>query len=141
MKDTDIDPNRKPESRIERFNAFFQDVPLWGGQEWKTLSVDEIVSIFREAAVDILEVFQQRHDDAVRQHSMKNRFARRWQEFCGWKAPHAPSLEEILQDMATRCKDLSSWTKQNKSRLFYAGSDMSAFIDKPAAVAERLTAA
>ena len=141
VKDIDMDPNRKPESRIERFNAFFQDVPLWGGQEWKTLSVDEIVPIFRGAAADILEVYQQRHDEAVREHSMRNRLARWWREFRGWKAPYVPSQEEIVQDMAARCKNLSNWMRQNSSRPFYAGSDMSVFIHKPAAVAERLVAA
>jgi hypothetical protein len=141
VNDTDIDTNRKPESRIERFNAFFQNVPLWGGQEWKTLSVDEIIFIFRGASVDLLEVYQQRHDEAIREHSMRNRFARWWREFRGWKAPYVPLQEEIVQDIAARCKDLSNWMRQNSSRPFYAGSDMSVFIHKPAAVAERLIAA
>jgi len=140
VSDSDKDPGQKPESRIERFNAFFQDVPIWGGQGWKALSVDEIVPIFREVAVDIIEVYQQRHDDAIREHSMRNCLARWLQGIRGWKAPYVPSQEEVLQDMATRCKNLSNWMKQNSSRPFYAGSDMSVFIHKPAAVAERLIA-
>lgn len=138
VKVSEVDFDRKPESRIERFEEFFQGVPLYGGEEWKTLSVDDIVSIFRGAAVDILEVYQQRHDDAIREHSKRNHFARWWQEFRGWKAPQVPSQEEIIQDMATRCRDLSDWMEQNSARSFFEGSDMSVFIYKPTAVAKQL---
>lgn len=86
-------------------------------------------------------MYGERRDEAVQKHSMKNRVVRWWLEFRGWKAPYVPSRGEIIQDMAARCTDLSDWMRRNSTRPFYSGSDMSVYIDKPAAVAERLTAA
>lgn len=137
----DIDFNQKPSTTIERFEAFFHDVPLWGGQEWKTLSVDEIVPIFQEAVVDILQVYQQRHDAAIQEHSSHSRFVRWWKELRGWKAPYIPSRDEVVQDMAARCRRLADWMRANNSRPFFAGFDMSHLTHKPEAVAARLVAA
>lgn len=136
----DVDLNQKPSTTIERFDAFFRDVPLWGGREWKTLDVEEIASIFREAAVDIRQVYQERHDAAVREHSSRNGLVRWWKERRGWKAPYIPSQDEIVQDMAARCRRLANWMRANSSRPFYADSDMSHLIHKPEAVAAQLAA-
>jgi len=137
-KDQEMDTNHQPESRIERFDAFFQNVPLWGGKEWETLTVDEIVSIFLGAADDIYEVWRQRHDEALLEHSTRNALVRWWKELRGWKAPPLYSRKEIITSMVARCEDLSLWVRQNSSRRFYMDSDMSVFIQKPAEVAKRL---
>lgn len=125
-------------SQIERFHAFFQDVPLHGGKEWKTLHVDEIVLIFRNAATNIVQECQQRHDTEIQEYSARNRFAQWWMKLRGWKVQCVPSEEVVIQSMADQCELLSNWMRENSSRPFYAGSDMSVFINKPLAVANQL---
>ncbi|EKD58356.1 MAG: hypothetical protein ACD_56C00146G0015 [uncultured bacterium] len=134
----DVDINQESETVIERFDAFFKDVPLHGGKEWKTLSVNEIVPIFREAAVEIRKMYQAWHDAAIQQHSTKNPLIRWWLEIRGWTAPCVPSEKELIEDIATRCMRLSSWMGENSTRPFYAGSDMNYLICKPKEVAEKL---
>lgn len=133
-----IDLGHKPSTAIDRFHEFFRDVPLWGGREWKTLDVDEIETVFREAAVCIREMHQQQRDIAVKEHLERNGIIRWWKELRGWKTPYVPSQDEILQAMAARCTQLSEWMLSMSRRSFYADSDMSYLIRKPKEVAERL---
>ncbi len=51
---------------------------------------------------------------------------------------HSVSEELIGQQMIKRARSLSEWMLHNRHRSFYMDSDMSAFIDKPRSVAERL---
>ena len=134
----EIDLDRKPTTVIERYNAFFQDVPLHGGHEWKTLSIDEIVTIFRDAAVEIHQACQAQHDASVLAHASRNFIVRGWQDLWGWKAPEVPSLDAIVDSMVVRCRALSTWMRGSARRPFYAGSDMSHFITKPWEVSNRL---
>ncbi|MCR4274808.1 MAG: hypothetical protein NUW02_02035 [Candidatus Campbellbacteria bacterium] len=125
---------------IDRFNGFFHNVPIWGGQEWKILSVDEIVTIFRQAAVEIVKVYQQRHVEAVLAHSNYNAFVRWWKEKMeNWVPPTIPSREMVIKDMVERCYELSRWMRRNQHRPFYSGSNMSHLINKPTEVAAKLT--
>jgi len=134
----EVNHNQEPATKIDRFNAFFSDVPLHGGKEWKTLSIKEIIAFFLEAVVEIHKEYEKRYSTSVQEHSSLNPLMRRWKEFRGWKAPYIPTEVEIIKDVAVRCKELSDWMQKNSSRPFYAGSDVSYLIEKPKAVAEQL---
>ena len=138
VKDDEINPKQMSESIIERYNNFFQNAPLYGGKEWRTLNVDEIVSVFFDAVIEIRKLYQRLHDDAVSEHSKRNYFMRFCYEFYGWEIPNVPSQEEIIQDMVNRCRELSNWMASKSSSSFYMDSDMSDFMDKPIRVVEQL---
>lgn len=38
------------ESVVARYNALYQEVPLWGGKEWRTLGIDDLVAMHHDAA-------------------------------------------------------------------------------------------
>ena len=126
-------------SAIKRFNAFFEGIPLWGGQEWETLGIEEIVAIFREAATEMHKQSKEQYYTAILEHDDRWWIVRWWKELRGWKLPHVHSEVEIIQAMAKRCRRLSEWMTANASRPFYAGSDMSYLIEKPVEVAIALT--
>ncbi len=134
----DVDLNSQPSTALERYEAFFQGVPLWGGKGWETMSVDDILSIFRKAALDIVQIFRHMYDVAVHEHACRHWFIRWYRELRGWKPPPIPSEQEILLAMADRCKGLSDWMEVNQYRPFYVGSNMSQFVNKPKAVAQQL---
>jgi len=126
-------------SRIRRFNAFFRDVPFGdGGQEWKTLSVEEIVKFFRKVGMDMRDVYQQVYDAEVREHATRNPIVRWWKEVRGWKASSVPQKVMIFLEIAARCSTLSEWMEQNRSRGKFYVDAMYVFIDKPAEVAKQL---
>ena len=136
---TPVEVSKKSDTIIERFNKFFNDVPLYNGEEWKTLSVDEIVSVFKEAAVAIRNVYQQKHNEAVQEFESWNRPKKWWKvDVCEWEPPGVPTEDALLRDMAERSEDLSEWASNNQYRPFYSGSDMSYLVNKPAAVAARI---
>lgn len=93
----------------ERFEDLFSDVPIRNGQKWKSASVDELVTLFKNVAVI-----------CVKAHSGR------------------VTVKDMLDDMANRCEDLASWMQANQYRRFYMESDMSHLIGKPRAVAERI---
>jgi hypothetical protein len=137
QKETDLD--KKPNDVIERFWAFFTDVPLHGGQEWETLSADEIAAIFQEAAAAIEQLRTEEYNVAVAEHNKKNCLARWWDEkIRGWKAPRIGAQSEIMKKMSQKCRNLADWMEINQHRAFYVNSDMSYLIRKPRAVAELL---
>ncbi len=123
---------------IDRFNAFFVNVPLWGGKEWKTLQVDQIVLFFSEVAVDIRNKYQRDYDIQMNEHLARSRFMRWFKESQGWKPPSVPSQKEIIQYIVNRCRYLSDWMRENSNRKFYIDSDMSYLIQKPNEVADIL---
>ena len=131
-KDEDVDVLP---SNMERYQAFFKGAPVFGGHEWKTLGIDEIVSIFQGAAKDILEMYKQQHDIEVQRHSARNFLMRWWEKFRGWEAPHVQTYQEIVQGMIQKCKKLSEWTKNYSE---YYDTNMEDFMHKPEAVAKCL---
>lgn len=134
----DVDPAQGTLSALVRYQALFIGVPLLGGDEWKTLSVDELVSICHEAASEAHDLFQRRRADAMQEHAQQWVFARWWREWRGWQPPEAPSREEIFAVMADECLRLSRWMQEHQNRPFYVDSDMSYLVYKPAKVAELL---
>ncbi len=123
---------------VRRYEALFQGVPIHGGQEWKTLSSEELVNLFRQAADQIHDRLQWERNVAVWTHEARSRIVRWWQERRGWSAPAVPSSHAIVMGMANRCVALADWMKEHQYRPFYQGSDMSDFIEKPRTVARRL---
>lgn len=123
---------------IDRFNAFFANVPLWGGKEWKTLEVDQIVLFFSEVAVDIRNKYQRDYDIQMNEHLASSPILRWFKESRGWKPPCVPSQKEIIQYIVNRCRYLSGWMKENSTRKLYIDSDMSYLIQKPNEVADIL---
>ena len=135
-----VTPHQKTTTNIQRYNAFFTDVVVWGGQEWRTLSVNEITLFFREVAVDLRWAYQQRHDVAMREYDRHNRFVRWWKRSRGWKAPHVPTQEEVVKEIATRCRNLSKMVEWKCSSPIYTDTRMDHLISKPNDVAEMLEA-
>ena len=125
---------------LERVQGLFTDVPLLGGKEWETFSIDELVQLFREAGKEAVEIQQQLRDEAVREHRQRSGLVRWWREVFGWKEPFVPTIKQVLNSMAKRCQSLSSWTRTIQARPFYADSDMEYLAIKPSAVAAQLIA-
>ncbi len=126
-----------PQTNIEKYAAFFEDF-IREGRNWEIHSVDEIVVIFRAAAHDIHEKYQQLHDATVAQHAAHCDMVAWWLGMNGYKPQEVPSLESILDAMEKRCEAFSCWVKGIQYRPFYAGSDISQFISKPLKVAAKL---
>lgn len=122
-----------------RFHNFFTDVPLFGGQEWRTETPETIAAFFEEAAIEFKKNFENESRLAVEEHSRKSWFIRKWHEFRGWKPPKTYTRDEILSEMASKCLRLAHWMEANQYRPFYVGSDMSYLILKPRAVARMIT--
>jgi hypothetical protein len=121
-----------------RFETFFDGVPLHGGDEWKSLEADEIVAIFKEAAAVIKGIFQERHDTAIAEHSRLNLFVRFWSKIRGWRAPVVPTDRQLFDEMIGRCNRLADWAKSNRHRQFYEGCELEYLIKKPREVARLL---
>ncbi len=134
----EIDLNKKPTDPIDRFHTFFDDVPIFGGKEWETLTPEQIVEVFKEAATEFHNRSVRRHEEVVSEHTKRNPIIRWWRERRGWHAPKIASVEQIEKEMANQCRELATWMRTNQRRPFYAGSDMSRFIVKPEAVAKIL---
>jgi hypothetical protein len=132
-------PNDKPLTALQRFWAFFVGVPIFGGHEWRTLAVEEIVAIFRQAAAEARQICQEQHDAAIREHQSQWWLSRWWKERQGWQAPAIMSDDEILGRMAEYCRQLSTKMRTGAMREALAGIDSSVFIEKPEAVAAQLT--
>lgn len=135
-----VTPHQKTTTNIQRYNAFFVDTAVWGGQEWRTLSVNEIVLFFREVAVDLCFAHQQRHDVVMREYNRHSRLTRWWKRLRGWKAPHIPTQDEVVQEISVRCRNLSKTMAWKCSSRFYTDVDMDHLISKPKEVAEVLDA-
>ncbi len=134
----EMDLSKTPNTAIEHYEAFFVDVPLYSGQEWKSLEVPEIVEIFLEARAEIQALLESRVKDSIERHNNRNWFFRKWLEYRGWKAPITPSLKDITTAMCSRCENLAEWMAVNSQRPFYRDSDMSYFVVKPRAVSKAL---
>ena len=115
----------RAKTTIGRFWNFFENVPLWAGDEWKTMETEEIAAFFREAA----EALKQQIIDT---HNAKPWLVRKWLEMRGWKAP---TNEFVIEEIRKKCERLAAWMAETQHRPFYAGSDMSYLITKPRAVA------
>ena len=122
---------------LEKYNALFQGVPLWGGQDWN-LSVEELVKLFHDALDEGIELLKKKSSDAISAFEARSLVVRIWKKFRGWKAPEVPSRQDLLKEMIRRCRSLADWMEANQSRRFYADSDMSVFIYKPRSVAAKL---
>jgi len=96
---------------LRRMNNLFQDVPIYNGHEWKTLSVDELMDV----CITAIEL------QCKMQQSIK-----------GY------SRTQLVFEMADRCSNLSVWMQNNAKRPFYAESDMTYLIEKPREVARQL---
>lgn len=120
---------------LDRYHEFFRDVPLWGGREWKTLDVPEIVEIFHNAAEEGLVYLKNEQDILLKEYSGRNALVKLFR-----KPPRVsiPTKSELLEEMIGRCRRLADWMEKNQSRRFFYDSDMSVFIVKPRAVASCL---
>ena len=138
VKSREILSAKHPQTAIEKVEALFDGVPVWGGREWETLSVDELVSIFEAAAPEILRLELKLHAEALDEFSRQNIIIKWWRRLNGWKEPSAPTLHDVLCQMAERCMSLSDWMNGNRFRPFYFGTNMTYLVEKPKLVAKRL---
>ncbi|MDO8512682.1 MAG: hypothetical protein Q7S57_05375 [bacterium] len=135
-----VNPHQKTTTNIQRYNAFFEGVAVWGGQEWRTLSVAEIALFFREVAVDLRFAHQQRHDVVMREYNRHSRLTRWWKRLRGWKAPHISTQDEVVQEISVRCRNLSKMMTWKRSFPIYTDTGMDFLISKSKEVAEMLDA-
>ncbi|MFA7194044.1 MAG: hypothetical protein WC087_03960 [Candidatus Paceibacterota bacterium] len=94
---------------IRRHNNLFENVPIYSGDEWKTLSVEELVQVCLASRDAVYEMHGGKHDHSV-----------------------------ILQETIDRCRSLADWMSGKQHSSFYMDSDMSHFIVKPREVAHQL---
>jgi hypothetical protein len=127
------------------YHSMFQDVPLWSGREWSTMSAEAIAERFKVAALHVV------HSEESYQRGLEESFAEAQREYQArsslvkffLKAPEppqhqTPTLGEIHEEMAARCERLALWMEETQHRAFYMDSDMSAYITKPRTVAALL---
>lgn len=142
---------QEPQTPFERYNRLFEEVPLLGGKEWQTASIDELVTLHQDACAEIFEgmakeraTAQAEHDRQVREHGRLSLLGRGWHRWWhNWKEPEVPeetTRAMIYEWMAHRCRSLANWMEAKQHQPFFAGSDMAAFIDNPRDVADRLDA-
>jgi hypothetical protein len=96
---------------LRRMNNLFDVVPIHNGNEWKNLSVDDLVNICLTAVAVHCKI-----------HQNNLIFSR----------------SRIILEIEGLCKDLSCWMEDNANRDFYKGSNMRYLIEKPLIVAELL---
>jgi hypothetical protein len=132
----EIDLSAKPQNPLEYFHSMFDGVPLHGGKDWKTRPAAEIADMFRKAAEAIVVDGSAQHDAALQENASRNVMVRLFRKLRGWEAPAVPTLQSVLEGMATRCDDLANWMEHKQHSRFYMGSDMSAYIRTPRRVAE-----
>ncbi len=65
---------------VARYNELYREVPMWGGQEWKSLSIDELISIHKDAS-RLLALY---HD--VSAGTVVQQMVERAEELSGWMA-------------------------------------------------------
>jgi len=125
-------------NRLNRYHALFHEVPLWGGQEWKSLDIDSLVAVHTDATDAIIELSEAEKKSAIEEFESRNGFVRWFKKVRGWQTPSVPTRQEIANQMIDRLRSLADWMEGNQNRRFYQDSDMSAYIVKPRAVADRL---
>lgn len=126
-----------PLTPYERFHALFMG-PVYC-PEWETITIEEAVKLLLDVA-DFLEArHRQYHDNVMREFEKLGKVRRWWAVRKGWKEPPTcHTRESLLGEMIDKCLRFSKWMESTQYRPFYAGSDMSAYICKPRAVAARL---
>ncbi|HLD17671.1 MAG TPA: hypothetical protein VJB99_01180 [Patescibacteria group bacterium] len=129
------------DAAVNRYNDLFFGVPLWGGQEWRTMQPEDLTKeIFLPALDEVMAILEEKHTDAMT--ALNNYHALPWWKKLFSKRPPKPqplpTRGEIIAEMASRCRELANWMDANRSRRFYVGSDMSAFIRGPRTVARLL---
>jgi hypothetical protein len=131
-------PTPNPTLALDRYNALFQDVPLFGGKEWETLPLKDLIQLFLDAIEEGLAILTARRAEAIAAHNERSAIGRWWAELWGWQAPTVPTKRELADEMAARCRRLADWMSTAQHRAFYMESDMSAFVINPRAVADYL---
>lgn len=130
--------SNQPQNVFERYENFFQNVPLHGGREWQLRSPEEIAAFFREAIAVFIFQYEQLRNEAEYKHKRSWWWTKMWRKLRKWQLPEVPTEKELLKRCAERCESLADWMEKNQSRPFYAGSDMSDYIVKPRRVAAML---
>jgi hypothetical protein len=123
---------------LSRYSALYANVPLFGGAEWKSLGIDELVALHVSALEGIQALRTEERDKAIAEEQAKLWIVRKFRALRGWAPPVVPTRQELFRAMIARASDLSQWMTTTQYRDFYAGSDMSAFIRGPAAVSREL---
>jgi len=125
---------------LGRFTNFFEDVPTWSGQEWETVAPAEIADFFKD---EVIPAFQEYHEqvrkNSVDEFNNRNWLVRFWMKKKGWKEHEVPTADDLKKSIIGRCRRLADWMQDNQYRPFYEGSDMSAYIHNPRAVADILS--